>query len=194
VRGVSTPVEESWQRVAVWLARNAPVTSAAIRPPASAAEVRRTEELVGRALPDDLLAWWALMDGIADADYRAGFPIPTHYLPLPVAEVRDWFLRLSRFADRDCCAPEGLHTTEAGSSLFGFCTATVPICRDLAGDVLAVDLRDGASHGFVVSWWAEEGYVQTDWTGAAAMLADTAERLDDPTQTDIVDSGSLQWT
>jgi cell wall assembly regulator SMI1 len=111
VRSVDIPVEESWQRIITWLAHHAPVTAAAIRPPAGAAEVRRTEVAVGRALPRELLAWWALMDGIADTDYQAGYPIPTRYLPLPVGEVREWFLRLSRFADQECCGPGGAHTT-----------------------------------------------------------------------------------
>jgi hypothetical protein len=52
-------------------------------------EVRRAEEAVGRALPGELRACWGLMDGIADTDYRAGCPMPTHYLPLPVTEVRE---------------------------------------------------------------------------------------------------------
>jgi cell wall assembly regulator SMI1 len=193
VRAVDIPVEESWRRIIAWLAHRAPVTAAAIRPPASAAEIDRTETAVGRALPADLRAWWELMDGIAESDYRAGCPIPPHYLPLPVAEAREWFDRLSGFADPDCCGPGDGHATEAGEPLFGFCTATVPICRDLAGDVLVVDLRDGARHGCVMSWWADEGYVETVWAGTAAMLADTAERLADPARTEIVDSGSLQW-
>ncbi|MFI6263136.1 SMI1/KNR4 family protein [Micromonospora sp. NPDC051006] len=188
------PVEDSWRRIIAWLARHASVTAEAIRPPASAVEVRRTEKAVGRPLPADLLAWWRLMDGIADADYRAGCPIPSHYYPLPVAGVRERFASLSRFADQDCCGADGAHATVAGGRLFGFCTATVPICWDLAGDVLVVDLRDGARHGCIMSWWAEEGYVETDWAGAAAMLADTAGRLDDPTRTEIVEGGSLQWT
>ncbi|MGK5740114.1 SMI1/KNR4 family protein [Micromonospora sp. URMC 103] len=193
VRGMHIPVERSWRRIITWLSRHAPVTAAAIRPPAGAAEVRRTQEAVGRFLPADLLAWWRLMDGIADANYAAGFPIPSHHLPLSVAEVREWFASLSRFADQDCCGPGGAHATAAGEPSVGFCTATVPICRDLAGDVLVVDLRDGARHGCIMAWWAEEGYVETDWAGTAAMLADTADQLDDPRRTEIVEGGALRW-
>jgi hypothetical protein len=88
-----------------------------------------------------------------------------------------------------------VHTPlEAGTSSFGFCTATVPICRDLAGDVLVVDVRDGARHGCIMSWWAKAGYLEPDWAGTAAMLADAALRPDDPTRTEVVESGSLQWT
>jgi hypothetical protein len=133
------------------------------------------------------------MDGIGDADYRAGFPIPPFYMPLPVAGVRERFTDLSRFADQDCCREGGTHTTAAGEPSFGFCTATVPICWELRGDVLVVDLRDGVRHGCVMDWTAEEGYAETNWAGTAAMLADVADRLDDLMQTEIVDSGSLRW-
>jgi cell wall assembly regulator SMI1 len=194
VRGVDILVEESWRRITTWLTRHAPVTAAAIRPSAGAAEARRTGEAVGRPLPGDLLAWWGLMDGIGDADYRAGFPIPPFYLPLPVAGVRERFAHLSRFADQGCCRAGSTHATAAGEPSFGFCTATVPICWDLGGDVLVVDLRDGARHGCVMEWMAEEGYCETAWAGTAAMLADVADRLDDLMRTEIVDGGALQWT
>ncbi|TDC30299.1 SMI1/KNR4 family protein [Micromonospora sp. 15K316] len=188
------PVEESWRRIATWLARHAPVTAAAIRPSAGTAETRLTQEAIGRPLPDDLVAWWAVMDGIDDADYRAGSPIPPFYLPLPVAGVRERFADLSRFADQDCCGPGGAHATMAGETSFGFCTATVPICWALSGDVLVVDLRDGPRHGCMMQWMAEEGYDETGWSGTAAMLADVTVRLDDPTRTKIVDGGALQWS
>ncbi len=134
------------------------------------------------------------MDGIADADYRAGFPIPPFYLPSPVADVREQFVSLSRFADSECCGASGAHATIAGEASFGFCTATVPICWESGGNVLVVDLRDGTRRGCVMEWAAEEGYSETTWAGTAAMLADVVDRLDDPAQTEIVDGGVLQWT
>lgn len=169
------------------------MTAAAIRPSAGAVEARRTEQAVGRPLPVDALAWWGVMDGIDDSDYRAGFPIAPMYMPLSVAGVRERYASLSRFASQSCCGADGSHATEAGARLFGYCTATVPICRDLGGDVLAVDLRDGARRGCVLQWTAEDGYLETDWVGTAAMLADIADRLQDPTWTQIVDGGVLQW-
>ncbi|MCD0445880.1 SMI1/KNR4 family protein [Glycomyces sp. A-F 0318] len=81
----------------------------------------------------------------------------------------------------------------AGERMFGFCTATVPIGRDGGGDVLVVDLRDGERRGCVMEWLAEEGYVATDWAGTGAMLADVADRLEDPAQTAIGEYGMLEW-
>lgn len=192
MRGVDTPVAESWHTIMRWLARHAPVTAAAVRPGAGTAEAERTAAAVGLALPGDLRDWWALMDGIAD--YRAGSPIPPCYLPLPVAEVRERHADLSRFADADCCAADGSHATAAGEQMFGFCTATVPICWDLGGGVLVLDLRDGERHGDVMAWTAEDGYFDMPWAGTAAMLADVGDRLDDPAWTEIVDGGKVQWT
>jgi cell wall assembly regulator SMI1 len=186
------PVAQSWRRITAWLERHAPTTAAALRPPAEAAELLRTENAVGRSLPTDLLDWWRLMDGIADAHYHKGEPIPPYFLPLPVADVRERFASLSPFAD-DCCRIEGEHTTMAGQTSFGFCTATIPICWNSGGDVLVVDLREGTQRGCIMEWTAEEGYIKTDWAGTGAMLADVADRLNDPTRHEIVDDGVLQW-
>jgi len=188
------PVEESWRRIATWLAQHAPVTAAAIRPAAGAAEIHRTVDAVGRPLPADLLGWWELMDGIADADYYTGCPIPWFYLPLPVADVRERFASLTRFVQDECCGADGAHATMAGQTSFGFCTATVPICWDIGGDGLVVDLRYGARRGCVMEWTAEGGYADMSWAGIGAMLADVADRLNDPAQVEIVDGGVLQWT
>lgn len=187
------PVEESWRRIADWTARHAPSTAAAIRPSAGKAEIDRTRDAVGRPLPADLLDWWRLMDGIADADYRVWSPIPPFYRPLPVAEVREQFASLSRFADESCCGAAGAHAAVAGEPTFGFCTATVPICRDSGGDVLVVDLRDGDRRGCIMEWLAEDGYVPTAWAGTGPMLADVADRLDDPAQTGTGEFGMLEW-
>jgi cell wall assembly regulator SMI1 len=192
---VDIAVEMSWRRVTAWLAQHAPVTAGAIRSPAGAAELHRTQEAVaaGHRLPADLLAWWRLMDGVEEADERAGFPIPFGYIPLPLHEVRDWHASLSRFADAQCCRADGVHTTAAGEPTFGYCTATVPICRELGGGVLVVDLRDGADHGCVMNWYAVEGYWATGWTGVAAMLADVADRMHDWNGVEVVDGGVVQW-
>ena len=93
----------------------------------------------------------------------------------------------------DCCGPGGAHATVAGQRLLGFCTATVPICWTLSGDVLMVDLRDGPRHGRITEWYAVEGYFETGWAGTAAMLDDVADRLDDPSRTEIIEDGRLHW-
>lgn len=188
------PIGQLWQRIHDWLALHAPVTAAAIQPPAEAAEVARVRDAVDRPLPVDLIHWWGRMDGIADVDYRAGCPIPPFYRPLPVGEVRERFAGLLRFAERECCGAGGTHATTAGERSFGYCTATVPICADIGGDLLVVDLREGARRGCVTEWTAEEGFIPTAWDGIGAMLADVADRLSDPAQTEIVDDGALEWT
>jgi hypothetical protein len=69
----------------------------------------------------------------------------------------------------------------------------LPVCWDVGGDVLVVDLRYGARRGCVMEWTAEEGYRETSWAGIGAMLADVANRLGDVTQTETIDGGALEW-
>lgn len=57
---------------------------------------------------------------------------------------------------------------------------------------VAWDLREGSRRGRVMSWWAEDGYLETDWAGTTDMLAETADRLDEPTRTEIVEGG-VRW-
>lgn len=193
LRGVGDAVGTSWSRVTAWLERHAPVTAAAVRPPAGAAEIRRVEEAVGRPLPPELTAWWALMDGIAGGSYRAGFPIPPFWMPLPVAGARERWAGFESGAPDECCRPDGTHATAAGEPLFGSCPATLPICWTLRGDLLVADLRDGDQHGCVMEWLPEEGYAVVLWPGVAAMLADTADQLEDPHSAATVEDGSLFW-
>jgi hypothetical protein len=73
---VSVPVEESWQRIVIWLGRHAPVTAAAIRPAAPAAEIRRVADAVGLAMPDELLAVVP-----AFGEFVAGLRLVSHWVP-----------------------------------------------------------------------------------------------------------------
>ena len=83
------------------------------------------------------------------------------------------------YTDEDCCRPDGDHT-QAGEHGFGFCTATIPICRDVGGGVLLLDLRPGPQHGAILQLDAVEGHYPTEWPSVTAMLADTADRLTHP--------------
>ncbi|GAB3444446.1 SMI1/KNR4 family protein [Actinophytocola sediminis] len=186
-------VQTAWSSITTWLGDQAPTTASAVRAPASEDDIAETRAAIGRDLPDDLIAWWRLADGMDD--YRAGFLIPAVYQPLPVAAVRDEYQRWSRYTDPDCCRSDGTHRA-AGEAGFGFCTATVPICRDLGGDVLLVDLRDGPRHGVILSLMAEDGHHPTRWTTVAAMLEDVAGRLHTPGsgyEPDVIEDGVLTW-
>ncbi|MFD9738215.1 hypothetical protein, partial [Umezawaea sp. NPDC059074] len=122
--------------------------------------------------PEDLVDWWRLTDGFDDP--RAGNLVPVVFQPLPVTEVVLEHARLSGFADADCCPRGHLPAGEVGG---GYCTATIPICRDVGGDVLVVDLRPGDQHGRLARYSTRQGFIPTEWAGTTALLADLADRL-----------------
>lgn len=202
--GTAEDVERAWRRIMAWLGRHAPVTASAIRPPAPENTRRATENAIAESLPAELLGWWSVMDGMDDNEsYRAGFVVPDVFMPLTVERVLEEYLNLSRFPDFDCCGEGDTHRKQAGETGLGFCGALVPICRDLGGDILAVDLRAGDRRGCVIDWKAEDAYLPSAWPSVAAMLTDTADRLDnhalgrEPTGTatvpTVVDDGVLIW-
>ncbi|WP_410646388.1 SMI1/KNR4 family protein [Amycolatopsis sp. cmx-4-54] len=198
-------IDSAWERITTWLNIHAPVTAATLRPPAPAEDIRATQKAVGQALPDDLLQWWNLMDGVDDQrDYRTAFTFPEVRMPLPVARVREEWASLSRYPDEDCCRTGGHHLRSAGDATFGYCTALIPICRGVDRAILALDLRPGNHHGCVMDWMAQAGAHRTPWASIAAMLTDTAERLDrhraaaesqtGPGAPAIRDDGAFTWT
>ncbi|AUI60384.1 SMI1/KNR4 family protein [Amycolatopsis sp. BJA-103] len=201
---MNSGIDAVWKQITAWLRIHSPITAATLRPPAPAQEIHATQDAVGQPLPDDLLRWWGLMDGVDDEhDYRAAFTVPGVYMPLPVARVRQEWASLSRHPDEDCCRPGGQHLRSAGDTTFGYCTALIPICRGLDGAVLAVDLRTGPQHGTVMNWRADTGAHNTPWANISALLTDTAQRLDhyntapetppQPGEPAIRDDGALIW-
>src|ERR1043165_7894531 len=57
-------VDASWDVILRWLELYAPAVAAEVRPPASAADIQAAAETGGRALPQDLVAWWRRADGV----------------------------------------------------------------------------------------------------------------------------------
>ncbi len=192
---MTAQVERAWASITTWLRREAPVTARGVRPPAATEEVLRVEADLGLAPPADLIAWWRLMDGFDD--YRAGHVVPDRYQPLPVAEVRQRHVWMSEYADPGCC--RGGEHRAAGTTGGGFCTATMPICQDIAGDLLVVDLRPGERSGGIAHYSTEQGLLPTAWPGVAAMLVDIAESLDgeadgpDMAVPEVIGDGVLVW-
>jgi cell wall assembly regulator SMI1 len=190
-------VAAAWLSITAWLSEHAPATAATVRPPATEDEIRQVVTQLGHDLPDDLLAWWRLSDGMPD-QRAAGLLPSTAYRPLPVSEVvveyQQW---LPYTGDESCCRPDGTHHP-AGESGFGFCTATIPICRDVGGGILLIDLRPGTRHGGIMRLEAEEGHFPADWHSVTAMLCDVASSLTEPGPHHrytpaVTDDGVLFW-
>lgn len=189
-------VEQFWQRITAALSSHAPATAREIRPPAPAEDLERLRRLVGLDFPEDLLAWWSSTDGIDDerdhGGNRAGCLVPDWYVPLGASRAEQEYRRQARFADQDCCGPDGSHRKQAGGTGFPYCTALVPLCRDNGGGLLCVDLRDGEDHGLIMEWEATEGHYPSHWASVTDMLAEIAERLEqDPV---LTADGALVWS
>ncbi|GAB3712515.1 hypothetical protein GCM10027598_19110 [Amycolatopsis oliviviridis] len=203
---MTAPVNEIWQRVVDLLREHAPATARELRPPGPAEDVQDLQRLVGLPLPEDLLGWWALMDGIVDRyDQRAGNLVPNGYVPLAVRRAHEEYQRLleSTAPDPTCCGPDRAHRNRAGDDGGPFCTALVPICRDITGSSLCVDLRDGDDHGMIVEMAPGDGFGATHWGSVTEMLTEIAERLDayarraelpyGEKHPSVDDEGRLQW-
>ncbi|MFD5096590.1 SMI1/KNR4 family protein [Amycolatopsis thailandensis] len=200
-------MEQAWQRIMALLSEHAPATAREIRPPAPAAQVERLQDRVGIEFPPELRTWWALMDGVDDqrdhgSGNRSGYLIPNNYVPLAVKRAEDEYARQSQYPDQDCCTPDGTHHKQAGENSFPYCTAVLPIGRDIGGGLLCVDLRHGESHGSVMRWYASEGIYDSNWTSVTEILDEIAERLEDYVHDrelpyrerhPVIDDGELGW-
>ncbi|MEV4057063.1 hypothetical protein AB0J55_38155 [Amycolatopsis sp. NPDC049688] len=201
---VNYEVGPAWHRITAWLRVNTPATAATLRCPAPTADVLALQHAMRQTLPDDLVEWWRLMDGVDyEQNRRTAFTVPGVFFPLPVARAREAWNSLSTYADQTCCHPEGNHLQPAGKPMTSFCTALIPICRRTDGAILAVDLRPGTERGHVMGWTSRTGTRRTRWRNVNALLTDCARRLENhvPAQTDpaqpgqpmIRDDGVLIW-
>ncbi|OXM46105.1 SMI1/KNR4 family protein [Amycolatopsis alba DSM 44262] len=189
------------------LSEHAPATAREIRSPAPAAHVERLRSRLGLELPSELRSWWAVMDGVDDqrdhgSGNQSGYLLPKDYLPLSVTRAEEEHARQSRYPDPNCCTPEGNHHKQAGDGGFPFCTAVLPIGREIGGGLLCVDLRPGDDHGRVMEWNASEGVYRSDWANVTEILDEIAERLDkyvhdrEPAYRErrpVISDGELSW-
>ncbi|MER7705909.1 SMI1/KNR4 family protein [Kitasatospora sp. NPDC097605] len=83
---VVAPVTESWRLIDAWLAKHAPVSLAALRPPAAPEAIDRVEERLGFALPADLRESLLCHDG--DDSCPAVLPCGPLYSTEGIVEIR----------------------------------------------------------------------------------------------------------
>jgi hypothetical protein len=85
VTGVSTDVDDAWERITDWLTRYAPVTNGVLNAAASADELAAAEHELGFGLPSQLKAWWLRTDGVQLSLYGQVLP---GYMPYSVSGMR----------------------------------------------------------------------------------------------------------
>jgi cell wall assembly regulator SMI1 len=174
---MSLSVDEAWDRITLWLGRYAPVVAAAVRPPASAAEIATVQDALGVTVPADLAAWWRRANGVPGTSL-----LPPFCGPHPIAEAlesRRIFLEVQGCYGDD---PEDAgEATEIAAEPAGTPGGQwLPVWLPVAGGgyELFVDLRDGSARGCVMAWDSESGAWGPLWPDVAAMLADVAEAME----------------
>jgi len=185
---MTSGVTESWDRIRAWLGRHTPEVLRAINPPASEDDLLDAEEAVGAALPDDLLTWWHLADGVSG---RTGGLLPRHFDPYPVAHALEsrriwlevWYDEETRvqpdtpgwqeYADSQSAAPAGTISPDI------WLPEWLPIAGSGGGQDLFVDLRPGPSRGSVAHFDKVSTAEQPPlWPSVAGMLGAVADALE----------------
>jgi cell wall assembly regulator SMI1 len=191
-------MQESWAEIVAWCRQHAPETANAIRPPAGSAVLREVQASTTGEWPEDLHAWYTLMDGTQRSP--AGYVLPG-YCPLPLDAVRShssmWRKYLEAVAasppdeaaDRRTLALGGtpqrpaddiarVESQPAGSVASMFLPSFIPIAEDQSGSDMFVDTRTGPLYGCVTEFFkGNADFAGPAWSSVSAMLADVAEGL-----------------
>ena len=173
---VTARVGDAWDRIEVWLAEHAPVSSAALRPPADDDTIVAAQRAAGVPFPAALVASLRRHDG---ADPERAFTFPPRMHPLSAARIADE-------AELMCDVLESLGIDgNVGSWWHG---RYLPVATDHGGDLLFLD-GDRLGYHYEADNVAFRG--PADFT---ALLEHTADALagggdDQP----VVVDGELDW-
>lgn len=138
---------DAWGRIERWLKAHAPAILADMRPGASPAEIRATEEQLGCTFPEPVREWFATHDGTASCALLEYWDLYS------LAEVVAAWKTMKALYDDGTFAefesdPIGPIRTE------WWHPAWVPLTGEPGGNHLCLDLApaDGGSVGQVISW------------------------------------------
>ncbi len=193
------PVEAAWERIETWLAGHAPVTFAALAPPAERAAVAAAEEAIEMPFPEPLRRSLLRHDGTTD--YRT--LLPPFWRLLNVAEIANsWRMRTDIHGDlwpSDQDEEEDDPDADHGP---WWHRRWIPFAADDCGDYLVVDERPTARRrGRIGNADHEDGcnFRQGPmWTSLPALLAMTATALETGEQVGgckpfVTPEGKLDW-
>ncbi|MFI0446907.1 SMI1/KNR4 family protein [Actinomadura sp. 6N118] len=189
-------VEDSWDRIVVWLRRHAPASAAELGPPATDDDLAIVEALLGRTPPADLRAWWRRSCGTSGSHRLLLMPRYTPYTIDEAVDSREVMLEVaSAFSNDDT----SLIAEPAGSPCTLWLPVWLPIADDGGGSYLFADLRQGPLHGCIMKWDKYEGAVGKPlWQGIAEMLAGIADALEhgmdvQGDRPEVCDDDTLDW-
>ncbi|GAA4608991.1 hypothetical protein GCM10023195_35810 [Actinoallomurus liliacearum] len=191
--------DQSWNRITSWLRQHAPAALATVNAPATEAEIADVRAMMGMPVPDDLIAWWRLANGVSAFPGLAPVPL---YTPLPIEEVlRTREMMLSVLGPEPSPRVTELRGEPAGTP-YGiglWLPEWLPIASDHCGYHLFVDLRHGPSHGCVMEYDKYEGVHDGPlWPGTASMPEQAADAIVNGgelrrSRPQATDEGMLEW-
>ncbi|GAA4948796.1 hypothetical protein GCM10023224_36020 [Streptomonospora halophila] len=190
------PVGESWDRIETWPGAHAPVTFAALAPPAERAGIAAAEEAVGSAFPEPLRESLLRLDG------TGGRVLPPPFWELlGAADIANaWRLRTS-IEERSPWSSDGAEAdADADAGPWWWHRLWIPVAADGSGDYPVVDQRPSALRGRIGVADHEEGCRFSQhpaWASVPALLSTTSTALETGGELDgcapFVDSGELDW-
>ncbi|MEU0102018.1 SMI1/KNR4 family protein [Streptomyces sp. NPDC006267] len=180
---MTAPISESWARVENWLAEHAPVTRAALAPPADPADIAATERVIGRPLPKPLVMSLLRHDGLLDGWSAL---LPGFYSLLSARRTAAEWKIVSGFYDRITADEEGDEVdddfvkTGFSSILYGH-PRLIPIAREVGGGYLVLDDRPEADRGRVHEAEATDGVTRGGhgmWASLPVLMESVATSLE----------------
>lgn len=179
---VGMTIEESWSRVTAWLAEHAPESFAALRPPASPAELDACERDARVVLPEDLRRLLLMNNG---ANELADFMPEGHRL-MSTTEIA-----------ASCTMLTGLVTEDPSMLGYWWDPQWVLFAAYGNGDGLVIDQRPGPEQGMVGEFFHEESATFNVARSVGALIAEMADALENGTDMlshgPNVADGVLEW-
>ncbi|GAA2059754.1 SMI1/KNR4 family protein [Streptomyces albiaxialis] len=189
-------VTESWARIETWLAAHAPVTFAALAPPAAPGAIAAAEEAIGLAFPEPLKESLLRHNGSDHSDV-----LPPFWSLLSAGEIARTWKRKVEIHGEDGDGDED--EEDDPESDFGpwWHRAWIPFAADGCGDDLVIDLRPGSRTGRIGEADHEQGCHFGRfpmWASLPALFDATATSLEtgepvgdyDPL---VTEDGELDW-
>jgi cell wall assembly regulator SMI1 len=140
-----------WDRIHVWLAANAPVVLASLRPGATEQQIRAAERAMGVTLPDDVRAAYRIHDGNANASFLYGRYWNSLQEMVDYWRFMKGLLDDGRFARSDALVPG----EETRSDYWH--PAWIPLALDETSSFMALDLAPSPDGdvGQILYWWRD---------------------------------------
>jgi cell wall assembly regulator SMI1 len=176
---VTADIEVSWSRLTAWLAQHAPVSFAALRPPAS---------VLDPGLPDDLRTLLMINDGAAVSELTSASLLPGLHRPLPAEEIEA----------RNAMLMEILEDLENEDMDGRWWHAQWIMFADSgAGAGLMIDNRPGPERGRVSEWDRVDGAIWDDASSLREFIAAVADAVENGAPVfgwrPVVEDGDLDW-